>query len=78
MQQIKNVQIEMEQIPVVSKDLIIQIRNDQELSPTKYLQLKNAFEERWPDKQFLFVVGADLSLLSDEEMNAAGWYRKDE
>lgn len=74
----KSTQIEMKQVPLIGDDLVIQIRDSVDLTPARQMQIRSAFEERWPDKRFLLVVGMDLSLLSDEDMNAVGWYRKDE
>lgn len=43
-------------------------------------QVRQSLNALWPNKNVLIILdagGLDISQLNEEEMNAAGWYRKE-
>jgi hypothetical protein len=46
-------------------------------TPTEALkELSEQLHAIWPDRRFLMVAG-DIKTVSEAEMNAAGWYKRE-
>ncbi len=60
---------------IIPKDgAILSVPDD---TPTEALkELSEQLHAIWPDRRFLMVAG-DIKTVSEAEMNAAGWYKRE-
>mgnify|MGYP001374978856 CR=1 FL=1 len=60
---------------IIPKDgAILSVPDD---TPTEALkELSEQLHAIWPDRRFLMVAG-DIKTVSEDEMNAAGWYKRE-
>jgi len=59
---------------IIPKDgAILSVPDDTPLDSLKELSLQ--LHNLWPERKFLMVAG-DIKNVSEDEMNAAGWYKR--